>query len=291
MPKVALVLSGGGARGAFQFMAEKYAREEKGYEWDIIAGVSVGALNGTMLAMKKYGRLEELWKNITSDMVMTGRLNFWALLKMAFGAKSIFGNEPLRDLLEREIETEKIDVDLRIGVVSLQSGEYQAFRRDDPGFKSAVLASTAIPLVWAPVRVSPEFPDMVDGGVRNISPLGDVLDSDPDEIIIINCEPADPPKLLKPPDSAVEIGMRTLEIMLNEIFNTDVREFIRININVQEAAAKGVVLHNEEGKPFKFYKYHLIQPDKSLGDVLDFSRETTKRSMEIGWEKAKEVLN
>ena len=49
MPKVALVLSGGGAKGAFQLTAEKYAREVKGYHWDVIAGVSVGALNGSTL--------------------------------------------------------------------------------------------------------------------------------------------------------------------------------------------------------------------------------------------------
>ena len=49
MPKVALVLSGGGAKGAFQLTAEKYAREVKGYRWDVIAGDSVGALNGSML--------------------------------------------------------------------------------------------------------------------------------------------------------------------------------------------------------------------------------------------------
>ena len=55
--KTALILSGGGAKGAFECGAEKYAREVKGYNWDIIAGVSVGALNGGMLAMKKYDRL------------------------------------------------------------------------------------------------------------------------------------------------------------------------------------------------------------------------------------------
>ena len=57
MSITALVLSGGGAKGAFQFAAEKYAREVKGYQWDIIAGVSVGALNGSLIAMKKYARL------------------------------------------------------------------------------------------------------------------------------------------------------------------------------------------------------------------------------------------
>ncbi len=48
-------------------MAEKYAREQKGYKWDIIAGVSVGALNGAMLAQEKYQRLAEIWQTISND--------------------------------------------------------------------------------------------------------------------------------------------------------------------------------------------------------------------------------
>ena len=291
MPKVALVLSGGGAKGAFQFAAEKYAREEKGYKWDVIAGVSVGALNGVMLAMEKYQRLEELWKTITRDQVMTGRLNFWAILKMIFGAKSIYGHEPLRRLIQEEVEPEKIVVDLRVGAVSLQTGEYKQFGPTDPGFKQAGLASTAIPIVWPPVDVSPEYTSMVDGGVRNISPLGDVLDTEPDEVVVINCSPSrKPPKLDAPLKNALEIGKHSLDIALNEIFITDVREFIRINRNVQEAAEKGVTLHNEKGKAYKYYEYKVIEPDEPLDDTLDFSREALVRSMEAGLRKAKEVL-
>ena len=63
--KTALVLSGGGSKGAFQFMAEKYAREVKGYQWDIIAGVSVGALNGMLLAMKGANTLIVIRARIT----------------------------------------------------------------------------------------------------------------------------------------------------------------------------------------------------------------------------------
>ena len=218
MPKTALVLSGGGDKGAFQFMAEKYAREEKGYNWDIIAE------------------------------------------------------------------------DLRIGVVSLRTGEYMIFRSKDPGFKKAVLASTSIPIVWSPVEISPEHKDMVDGGLRNISPLGDILDTDPDEVVIINCSSPYPPKRKKPFKNVLDIGKHSLEIALNEIFITDVREFIRINKNVQEAAEKGVTLHNENGKPYKHYKYKIIQPDNPLDDSLDFSREATERSIRAGWEKAKKVL-
>jgi NTE family protein len=288
--KAALVLSGGGAKGAFQFMAEKYAREEMGYEWDVIAGVSVGALNGFMLAMEKYARMEEVWRNISNDQVYTGKLNFWSILKIAFGAKSIYDNAPLRSMIEQEYELEKIKVDLRIGVVSMQSGEYVTFKPTDAGFQNAILASTAIPIVWSPVRVSNAHTDMVDGGVRNISPLGDVLDTDPEEVIVINCSPKEPPVLQGPVGNALEIGKHTLEIALNEIFITDVREFIRINHNVKEAEKAGIKLHNEEGKEYKYYDCKIIEPDIPLGDSLDFSRELTEMRMKAGWEKAKEVF-
>ena len=115
--KTALILSGGGAKGAFQCGAEKYAREVKGYHWDIIAGVSVGALNGTMLAMQKFDRLYEIWNTISDDQVFTGGFNLWSVIKLIFGAKSFYGNEPLSKLLKAELEPEKIRTDLRVGSV------------------------------------------------------------------------------------------------------------------------------------------------------------------------------
>ena len=56
-----------------------------------------------------------------------------------------------------------------------------------PNFSEAVLASTVMPIIWEPLDISPQYRSMVDGGVRNISPLGDILDEDPAEIVIINC--------------------------------------------------------------------------------------------------------
>jgi len=288
--KIALVLSGGGAKGAFQFMAEKYAREIKGYDWDIISGVSVGALNATMLAMGKYKRLEEIWYSISNEQVYTGKLNLWAFIKIAFGAKSIYGNEPLWKLLQQEYEPDKVKVDLRIGAVSLGSGEYITFKPSDNGFLRAVLASTAIPVVWEPVYVTDRYPDMVDGGVRNISPLGDVLDAEPDEVVIINCSPEKSPGLQSKPRNAVDIGLHAIEVALNEIFLTDVREFIRINRNVKEAAVQGLVLTNEKGKPYKYYDYKIIKPDYSMGDTMDFSTRVILMRMDAGWQKARQVL-
>jgi len=58
--------------------------------------------------------------------------------------------------------------------VSLVTGDYSFFKPQDAGFKKALLASTAIPVFWPPVDISEKYKQMVDGGVRNISPIGDV---------------------------------------------------------------------------------------------------------------------
>jgi len=290
MPKTALVLSGGGAKGAFQLGAETYAREIKGFKWDIIAGISVGALNGTMLAMERYDRLEYIWRTLTPDQVYTGGLNIWSIFKLLFGAKSVYNNDPLWALIQQEIDPARVKTDLRIGTVSLRTGQYVRFRPEDPGFLEAALASTAIPLVWEPVNISPDQQDMVDGGVRNYSPLGDVLDSDPERIVIINCSSREPPTRTEPFKNALEIGITTLDIMLNEIFVTDLREFERINRNVREAQAFDGSLSNQQGKEYKAYEYYVIEPEEPLGDTLDFSRDILNMRLEAGWRKAKQVL-
>lgn len=125
---------------------------------------------------------------------------------------------------------------------------------------------------------------------RNISPLGDVLDSEPDEVVVINCSPAAPGVFEKRFKNILDIGKRSLEVALNEIFVTDIREFVRINKNAQEAAAHGCTLHNEAGKPFKYYDCKIIQPEAPLGDTLDFSPESVRRSMDAGRAQAQKIL-
>ena len=290
--KIALILSGGGAKGAFECGAEKYAREVKGYSWDIIAGVSVGALNGLMLSMGKFQRLFEIWNSISNDQVYTGGFNLVSVLKLLLGAKSFYGNEPLRHLIHQEFEQDKIQGELRIGAVSLVTGEYVQFTGKDPDLEKAVLASTVMPVIWTPVDVSPRFPAMVDGGVRNISPIGDILDLEPDEIIIINCSPESVITLVEPPPNVARIGLRTLDLLLNELFLSDLREFIRINELVKEAASQGAVLHNPtNGKALKYYEYKLIEPDQSLDDTLDFSQASVQRSLKAGTVKARQVFS
>lgn len=72
--KYALVLSGGGFKGAFQMGALNYLKDNwdtinpgQPMKFDIIAGVSVGALNGAMMAMEDQEALNQLWKDVAKN--------------------------------------------------------------------------------------------------------------------------------------------------------------------------------------------------------------------------------
>jgi NTE family protein len=194
-------------------------------------------------------------------------------------------------LLLKEWEPQKIAADLRIGSVSLVSGEYVEFRGGDPNLMEAVLASTVMPIIWTPVDISEQYRSMVDGGVRNISPIGDILDADPDEVVIINCSPETSDALPAPPKDIAKIGIRTLDILLNELFRSDMREFEHINALVKQAEALGHTLyHPTSGRPLKYYDCKIIEPLAPLGDTLDFSQAAVQRSLAAGVERARQVL-
>ena len=58
-----LVLEGGGAKGAYQIGAWK-ALKEAGIHVKGIAGTSVGALNGALIAMDDFEKAERIWEKI-----------------------------------------------------------------------------------------------------------------------------------------------------------------------------------------------------------------------------------
>lgn len=59
-----LVLEGGGARGSYQIGACR-ALSEMGYDFQVVAGTSIGALNGAMIVQNELEKAYELWYNIS----------------------------------------------------------------------------------------------------------------------------------------------------------------------------------------------------------------------------------
>ena len=65
--KRAVVLAGGGSRGAYQIGVWQALRE-LGIEYHIVTGTSVGALNGAMMVQGDYDLALHLWQQlVTTD--------------------------------------------------------------------------------------------------------------------------------------------------------------------------------------------------------------------------------
>ena len=58
--KRAIVLSGGGAKGAYEIGVWKALRKLS-INYDIVCGTSVGALNGVLMVQKDYFKALKLW--------------------------------------------------------------------------------------------------------------------------------------------------------------------------------------------------------------------------------------
>ena len=64
--KRALVMSGGGGKGAYQFGVWKALRQLN-IKFDIVTGTSIGALNGALIVQNDYLSLWYLWNRVGFD--------------------------------------------------------------------------------------------------------------------------------------------------------------------------------------------------------------------------------
>lgn len=290
--KRALVLSGGGAKGRFQYDAIRYLYD-RGIRWDLVAGISVGALNGAMVAMDKVHDLGNIWDNISDRKVFTRKLNVGnTILALALGRLGILGNKPLWRLIKNHVRVKDFVIDYKCGMVGLRGSNAQYVKRyrslEDEVLQRAILASAMMPIIWPPVTVTDHWGDrFVDGGVRDNCPLAAVLKEDPDEVYIINCAPRKMESEYDL-DSLIKIGRRSLGITLNETLNRDISEFLRINELVKQAEAQGVSLKKKNGSPYKYFRHMIIEPDREPGGVLDFNG--THRYKGLGREYAVDAL-
>jgi hypothetical protein len=183
----ALVLSGGGAKGSWQVGACKHLIGERGVWFDIISGVSVGAVNGTTLAHARdlnglqthLERLRSVWFAMRSSDNVYRRRRFGAL-GMALGRwRSLYDITPLREeILGREIDPEQVatsSVLLKIGYMDLRSWRYRTAANGHPALRDAVLASCAMPFLFPPIPLDSGQELGVDACFGRFAPLGDAL--------------------------------------------------------------------------------------------------------------------
>ena len=179
---VALVFSGGGAKGAWEAGVAS-ALVESGIPIALAAGSSAGALNAAMLADGRLDRLETTWRGLTradiyaprASVVFAGLLPGW-LAAIAIGhADALLDSEPLRATLARSIDIPRIRASsVRVLVVATDLVRREARAFDNQTLTLDVLmGATALPGVFPAVEVGGDL--LVDGGLVARAPVLDAL--------------------------------------------------------------------------------------------------------------------
>jgi NTE family protein len=167
----AFVLAGGGSLGAVQagMLVELIAADVRP---DLIVGVSAGALNGAFLAYdpspSTVERIAELWRRISTREALG--LSWQSFLGIIGLRGHIADARGLKRLLDRELpyrEFSATQVPLHIVAADEASGVEVLLNSGD--VPEAVLASTAIPGVFAPVVIAGRR--LVDGVVASGTPI------------------------------------------------------------------------------------------------------------------------
>ena len=225
--RAGLVLTGGGARAAYQVGVVKAVRDILGNPvknpFPILCGTSAGAINAATLAVyadsfsRGVANLLEVWENMHCEHIY--RTDAWHILRS--GARwlsammllsrhnpiSLLDNSPLREMLERNLNFERIQPHIDSGALyavcvtasGYTSGQSVSFFQGVSGLAGwernqrigaavsikldYLLASAALPFIFPAVKVHREY--FGDGSMRQIAPVSPALHLGADRVLIV----------------------------------------------------------------------------------------------------------
>jgi NTE family protein len=270
----ALILSGGGARGAYEIGVWKYLCEMK-WRPDLICGSSVGAINGAAItAGLALSDLIMLWKSIERGKVfrvsVRKRIMNFILGK---GFTSYMDTRPLRTFLESALDVDRIrksDIELVIAAVNIRSSEIAYFNNSSIG-TDHIMASSAIPLLfpWQLIEGMPYW----DGGVMANTPIAPAMERQAREIIVVLLSPVGDAELPLP---------KTQREAVERLFEHTLIGSYQAFRSAWPRTMAG------EGK----LRIATVAPEKMLGfhSLLDFSKKQSDELIAAGYEDAKSQL-
>ncbi|MBO1304853.1 patatin-like phospholipase family protein [Enterococcus sp. 669A] len=217
----ALVLGGGGARGAYQIGVWKAMLENKlPFQW--VAGCSVGALNGALIAQGDLKAAETLWQEISTDKVLEisfddlERADFsdhvHQLRQFVFEAIQQKGlsTAPLRKLLESHLDADKLTKSVPLYVVATRIPTFQEVvvklnEQTQSRMLPWLLASSAFFPLMSIESIDEHF--YVDGGYRNNVPVDVALKQGASEVIVVDVHGPGIDKAVKVPSNVARIQL------------------------------------------------------------------------------------
>ncbi|MGI6037354.1 MAG: patatin-like phospholipase family protein [Limnochordia bacterium] len=256
MGKLALVLSGGGAKGAYQVgvLREVLRRQ---LPIHLICGTSIGALNGAVLAQDleeetggKY--VEKLAKSWLEAPQPIG-FHWWGLVKTLLRGRSPLAMGSLSSdrrvrrlvgqLIPKELQFDHFTkVELAITATDLNRGTSRVFTNNDTlSLRRGVLASCALPLLLPTVTVDGRY--HTDGGVFANTPIGAAMERGATEIIVVSLRPQANDIYLQgiadgePYDDLSSVATRLVDLILDQVMYREVHQ-ARIHNALLQLAGK-----------------------------------------------------
>lgn len=291
--KTALVIGGGGSKGAFAVGVIEVLREN-GISFDVVAGTSTGALIAPMVAIDDIEELIRQYTEVrTRDIIRKNwRGLFW---------NGIHHTRPLEKRMRKALAEgdpsryEQLMADgaprVFICAVGMQSVSPTYFSQRDDELATAwkdqeecllaILGSASEPVFMTLPELRGE--QWADGGLREIAPLGVALKAGAERVfVILHSAHEGFDKSTEHYTNLLSIGKRTLDLMLDEIVTNDVKQAELYNHAI-DCGAKF------EGK--KRVDITIIRPHEPLpSDGLTFEPVVMQHMRELGQEAAHKVL-
>ncbi|APW42529.1 patatin-like phospholipase family protein [Rhodoferax saidenbachensis] len=194
-PRIGLALGGGAARG-FAHVGVIQVLEEAGIRPALVAGTSAGSLVAAIYASGKNGaQLQRVAETMEEAAIADWTLPIFS--------RGMLRGEALARYVNTQVGGHPIeDMPMPLGIVAtdLNSGRDVLFQRGDTGM--AVRASSAVPAVFQPVRISGR--EYVDGGLVSPVPVRAARRMGADLVIAVD--------ISSPPEGSLTGG--TLDILL-----------------------------------------------------------------------------
>lgn len=285
-PFRALVLPGGGGRGAYQVGVAK-ALQERGLEFDLAFGTSIGGINATLLAQNNMPRLEDLWCNIRGKDVFS-LPSAPQIGRLVLGHKlGLLDTRPLEDLLRREVDLQKLKASkTKIGwcTTDLCSLETRLLTIDDivstNELIDVLMATSAIPMAFPPRHIQGKGL-WVDGGLVRNTPVETAIQMGADEVYMVLLHPE---KINVCPVNMFEVLVRCLDIVLEAS--------ARKEIETAELYNRLLAAGSEESRGRKNVMIRVFQPRKPVNTtLLEIHPERSRRLIRQGYEEAMEMLD
>lgn len=272
----ALILSGGGARAAYQVGVLKsltqYLPRNHKLPFPVLCGTSAGAINATALACYAscfhlgVRKLEWVWKNFETEQVYDASFsevagyiakNYFSSWRSSYITRhpgSLLNNRPLRSLIKRVLDFARIDRNILSGnlnAISVSASCYSErnavnfFQGKESllGWKREhrlgvpcrleidhLLASSAIPLVFPPVRIGDDY--YGDGAVHESAPLSAPIHLGARKIFIIGVvkdKPDNPHPHMNNKLNSAQVAGHLLDTIFSDALESDIERMRRVN--------------------------------------------------------------